>query len=199
MSCATCLRLLRRKASGLIRHLIVGSPQMGIECQIRSTKAARRPPRSSAWPLPAPLPPPACSIGRMSSTFSATSRSKLKSPRMNSSVRIWSSSAQSGSQKPSILASQHRLLVAAELHPGELLDQFFQRADAAGQRDEGVGHLEHLVFALVHVAGDDQARHALVCACSRATRNSGMMPVTSPPWSSTASAISPMMPSPPPP
>ncbi len=46
--------------------------------------------------------------------------------------------------------------MAAELRPGELLDQFFERADAARQGDEAVGALEHLSFALVHVAGDDQ-------------------------------------------
>ena len=38
---------------------------------------------------------------------------------------------------------QDRLLVPAELRPGELLDQFLQRADAAGQRHEGVGAVEH--------------------------------------------------------
>ncbi len=46
--------------------------------------------------------------------------------------------------------------MAAELHPGHLLDDLLQRADAARQRDEGVGQLEHLAFALVHVARDDQ-------------------------------------------
>ena len=50
------------------------------------------------------------------------------------------------------VGDQDRLLVAAELRPGELLDQFLQRADAARQGDEGVGHLEHLALALVHVA-----------------------------------------------
>ena len=45
--------------------------------------------------------------------------------------------------------------MAAELRPGQLLDQFFQRADAAGQRDEGVGALEHDALALVHVGRDD--------------------------------------------
>ncbi len=48
-----------------------------------------------------------------------------------------------------------RLLVAAELRPGQLLDQLLQRADAARQRHEGVGPLEHHALALVHVAGDD--------------------------------------------
>ena len=44
----------------------------------------------------------------------------------------------------------------AELRPGHLLDQLFQRADAAGQRDERVRQLEHLLFAFVQVARDDQ-------------------------------------------
>ena len=69
---------------------------------------------------------------------------------------MWSSSAHSGSQKPLDVGEQDRLLVAAELRPGHLLDQLFQRADAAGQRDEGVGALEHDALALVHVARDDQ-------------------------------------------
>ena len=51
--------------------------------------------------------------------------------------------------------------MAAELRPGELLDQFLQRADPAGQRHEGVGVLEHQPFALVHVAGDDAFLRAL--------------------------------------
>ena len=54
------------------------------------------------------------------------------------------------------IGEQDRLLVAAELRPGELLDDLFERADAARQRDEGVGALEHGALALVHVAGDDQ-------------------------------------------
>ena len=46
--------------------------------------------------------------------------------------------------------------MASELNPGELLDQFFQRADAARQGHEGIGALEHFELALVHVARDDQ-------------------------------------------
>ena len=46
--------------------------------------------------------------------------------------------------------------MAAELGPGHLLDDFLERADAARHGDEGVGHFEHLAFALVHVLGDDQ-------------------------------------------
>ena len=51
--------------------------------------------------------------------------------------------------------------MAAELRPGELLDQLLQRADAARQRHESVGELEHQPFALMHVAGDDQLLRAL--------------------------------------
>jgi len=46
--------------------------------------------------------------------------------------------------------------VLAELHPGQLFDEFFERADAARQRYECVRHFEHLVLALVHVLGDDR-------------------------------------------
>ena len=107
------------------------------------------------------------SMGRMSLTLSATSKSKLNSPRMNSSFFIWSMSAHSGSQKSLDIGDQHWLPVAAELRPGELLDQLLQRADAAGQRHEGVRHVEHLLFALVHVAGDDQVLHVLVRVLAR--------------------------------
>jgi hypothetical protein len=53
------------------------------------------------------------------------------------------------------VGQQHRLLVPAELRPRQLLDQLLQRADAAGQGDEGVGAVEHDLLALMHVAGDD--------------------------------------------
>ncbi len=45
--------------------------------------------------------------------------------------------------------------MAAELNPGQLLDQFLQRANSSRQSDKGVGALEHFAFALVHAAGDD--------------------------------------------
>ena len=54
------------------------------------------------------------------------------------------------------IGDQDRLLVTAELRPGELLDQFLQRADAARQGHEGVGALEHDALSLMHVARDDQ-------------------------------------------
>ena len=41
-----------------------------------------------------------------------------------------------------------------------MLDQLLQRADAARQRHEGVGPLEHQPLALVHVGGDDHLLHA---------------------------------------
>src|ERR1044072_7665757 len=50
---------------------------------------------------------------------------------------------------------QDRFLVAAELRPGELLHQFFQGPDAAGQRHERVGALEHGLLAHVHVGRND--------------------------------------------
>ena len=47
-----------------------------------------------------------------------------------------------------------------ELLPGELLDQFFQCADAAWQRHERVGTLEHQSLSLVHVGRDDHFLNA---------------------------------------
>ena len=63
-----------------------------------------------------------------------------------------------GEQRPPEAADvgdQHRLGMTRELDPGHLLDEFFQRADAAGQRDEGVRALEHQALAGVHVGHDD--------------------------------------------
>ena len=79
---------------------------------------------------------------------------------MNSVARICDSSAISGSQKPSMLASRTGLRVTAELLPGHLLDQFLQRADAAGQGDERVGAFEHQPFAFVHIRRDDHFLNA---------------------------------------
>ncbi len=39
-------------------------------------------------------------------------------------------------------------------HPD--LEDLFERAEATGQREEGVGASFHLAFALAHVAGDDE-------------------------------------------
>ena len=75
---------------------------------------------------------------------------------MKPSAVIWSISASIGSQKPLILAEDDRLAVMAELGPGHDLDDFLDRADTARQRHEGVGFLEHGMFALMHVVGDDQ-------------------------------------------
>ena len=60
--------------------------------------------------------------------------------------------------------------MTAELRPGQLLDQFFERADAAGERHEGVRALEHDALALVHVARDDQFGYLAVdvfAACQK--------------------------------
>jgi len=43
-------------------------------------------------------------------------------------------SERNGFQKPSMLATTTGFCVAAELHPGELLDELLERADAAGER-----------------------------------------------------------------
>ena len=54
------------------------------------------------------------------------------------------------------IGEDDRLAVMAELRPGHDLDDLLDRADAARQRHKGVGFLEHRVFALVHVVGDDE-------------------------------------------
>ncbi len=44
----------------------------------------------------------------------------------------------------------------AELGPGQNLAKLFERAEAARQRDKGVGELRHESLALVHGADDSQ-------------------------------------------
>lgn len=58
------------------------------------------------------------------------------------------------------VGKQNGFCVAAELGPGELLDEFFQRANTAGQSDKGIGAFEHELFAGVHVGDDDH----VICA-----------------------------------
>ncbi len=74
------------------------------------------------------------------------------------------------------IGEKHRLLVAPELRPGHLLDQLLQRADAAGQRDEGVCLLEHQHLSLMHVFGDDelgQLCHRALAALQEARNDPG--------------------------
>ena len=51
---------------------------------------------------------------------------------------------------------QDGLGVTVELRPRRNLDHLFQRAEAAGQRNEGIGALRHDSLALMHVGGDDE-------------------------------------------
>ena len=51
---------------------------------------------------------------------------------------------------------EHGLAVSVELDPGQLLDEFFERADPAGQGHEGIGALEHQALAGMHVGHDDE-------------------------------------------
>ncbi len=50
----------------------------------------------------------------------------------------------------------------AKLEPGERLEKFLQRPDAAGQRDEPVTEIGHELFAIVHGGDDVELRHAAV-------------------------------------
>ena len=71
------------------------------------------------------------------------------------------------------------LAMAAELGPGDLLDQLLERADAARQRHEAVGALEHDALALVHVARDDDllgARHDVLAAGEELGDDAGHAP-----------------------
>jgi hypothetical protein len=44
----------------------------------------------------------------------------------------------------------------SQLQPGEYLNHFFQSADAAGERDEGVSEFRHLVLPFMHCLDDDK-------------------------------------------
>ena len=54
------------------------------------------------------------------------------------------------------VADQDRLVVQAKLPPGDDLDRLVERAETAGQRNEGIGGLEHALLAGVHGSGDDK-------------------------------------------
>ncbi len=68
-------------------------------------------------------------------------------------------SASSGRQNPPMSASKIGFLMALQLRPGQLLGEFLERADAAGQSDESVGAFEHHALALMHVLDDDELLH----------------------------------------
>ncbi len=55
-----------------------------------------------------------------------------------------------------------RLVVHAELAPGDDLERLVQRAHAAGQNDEGLGQVEHHALAGVHAVDDLEFREAAV-------------------------------------
>ena len=64
-------------------------------------------------------------------------------------------------EKAVYVEQTHRLGVDAQLDPGDRLEQFFQRAETAGQGDEGVGQLGHARLALVHRLNDFDAANRL--------------------------------------
>ena len=66
--------------------------------------------------------------------------------------------------------------MAAKLLPGQLLHQFLQRPNPAGQRNERVGTLEHQPLALMHVRRDDQflnARQRVLARSEKIRNNAG--------------------------
>ncbi len=54
------------------------------------------------------------------------------------------------------IGNDNRLAMLPQLRPGQLLYEFFQRADAAGQCDERVSPFKHQHFPFVHIINDDQ-------------------------------------------
>jgi hypothetical protein len=60
-----------------------------------------------------------------------------------------------------------RARVVAELLPRPRLEQLLQRAEAAGQRHEGVSGLGHLQLALVHGVDDAQLLDAAMAQLAR--------------------------------
>ena len=57
------------------------------------------------------------------------------------------------------IGEHDRLLMLLELRPGELLDEFLERPEAAGERHEGIRLHEHQMFALMHGVDHDQLLH----------------------------------------
>jgi hypothetical protein len=66
------------------------------------------------------------------------------------------------SEEPGHVEDAARLVVNAELRPGEYLEEFVQRPVAAGEHDEGVRRVGHRGLALVHSLDDPEAGQALM-------------------------------------
>ena len=68
--------------------------------------------------------------------------------------RICAKRVQQRAPEAADVGQHNGLGVTAELNPAQLFDEFLQCADATGERNEGVGALEHNALARMHV-GDD--------------------------------------------
>jgi hypothetical protein len=66
------------------------------------------------------------------------------------------------SEEPGHVEDAARLVVNAELRPGENFEEFVQRPVAAGQHDESVRRVGHRRLALVHGLHDPEAGQARV-------------------------------------
>ena len=88
--------------------------------------------------------------------------------------------AEQGAPVAGDIDQDDRLVMQAELAPGQDLEGLVQRAEPAGHDGEGVGLLEHHVFALMHAVDHDQLGGAAM-ADLVLSRWPGMMPTTSPP------------------
>jgi nitrogen regulatory protein P-II 1 len=110
--------------------------------------------------------------------------------------------ASAGSQQAVVIAidveQAHRLVVVAQLAPGPDLEKLLEGADAAGQRQEGVGRFRPS-GACARAWCPPHGVRCTPCAPTPSPPGLGMMPTTRPPAARVASASRPIRPLWPPP
>ena len=137
---------------------------------------------------------------RLSTAGTPSSTSKSSVPRVAAkSLRDRRlDRCQEGGGRAGHVADQDRLGMQSELAPGDDLDCFIQRPQATRQRTKAsaASNMRCLRLCIKSVT---TILVTPACATSRRVRNSGMMPRTSPPAASAASARTPISPMRPPP
>ncbi len=93
-------------------------------------------------------------VAKRSSSRRGSNRRPATSPRCasrtNASFTQWSRNASNASKYPSTFSKPHGWACSPSCAHVRIFERFFERAEAARQRDEAVGQFRHRRFALVH-------------------------------------------------
>ena len=112
---------------------------------------------------------------RVDAAAARSCASRTTKPRVDAVLAETRAARRSSRRRSS---SADRLVVVAELAPGPDLEQLLEGADAAGQREEGIGALGHHLLALVHRRRRRAARVRPRWPTSRRISASGITPTT---------------------